>query len=146
MVYNRSFFVIIFIVSFLSDVFLNVCSHNQFISSKSSIIKSLRGYFDANNFIVSGIYAGITILVAVLITLIFTKLLFNIEIPVSTNELAKFLLISAIVGYFLDIAIYKFKVFGNLLDTYYKTAGAGFLGAFAYIFAVLCTYIICKFL
>jgi hypothetical protein len=140
------YFIIIFIVSFICDILLNIAAHNHFISSKLSIIASLRSYFDANNWIICGIYAGLTLVFALFINIIITKIIFNITIPNNYKELSKVLIITFIVGYFLDIAIYKFKVFGNLLDPFYKEAGAGLLGASAFIFAYVCTYVILNYI
>jgi hypothetical protein len=48
------------------------------------------------------------------------------------------------LGYSIDIIIDKLKIFGNDLDLYYKTAGAGLWGALAFVFSIIISYIIQK--
>jgi hypothetical protein len=146
MKYIFKFFILLFIVSFICDLMLNFSSHNKYISSQLKAIDALRYYFDANNFMICGIYAGLTLVFAMTINIIITQLLFKIDVPTNMQELCKILVIGFIVGYFLDICIYKIKIFGNLLDPFYKEAGVGLLGACAFDFAILCTYVLSKIL
>jgi hypothetical protein len=59
-------------------------------------------------------------------------------------SLGKFCVLAFIIGYILDIAIDKLKIFGNRLNTYYKALGAGLWGAIAFIFAIVISYFIQK--
>ena len=128
------FIIIIFIVSSLSDIILNLLSRNSLIKKYNlKIILSLRPYFKNKSIIHSAIYAGLTIVVALLINILISKNIFGFYTPSNNNELIKFILISFPLGYVIDIIIDKFKIFGNDLDLYYKIAGAGLWGALAFV-------------
>jgi hypothetical protein len=58
------------------------------------------------------------------------------------KDLSGFLLLAAVVGASADWLIYKGRVFGHRLDLYYKTLGAGFWGAAAYVFALVISLVI----
>lgn len=146
MKYIFQFFILVFIISFISDLLLNFAAHNKFISSKSGIIASLRSYFDASNPVYCGINAGLTLVFALIFNVIITRILFGITVPTNIKELLKVLVVAFIVGYFTDIIIYKLKVFRNQLDPYYKQAGAGLLGGIAFDFAIVCSYSVSKIL
>jgi hypothetical protein len=60
------------------------------------------------------------------------------------QELFMYTLLAIPVGYLFDILIYKYKVFGTLLDPYYKVAGAGFWGMVSFVFSILISYFIMK--
>ena len=137
------FLIVIFIVSFICDIILNILAHTKYVYSKLSIIKSLQSYFDKYNFIVSGINAGLTVVVATIITILISKITFNFVIPRTYNTLIKFLSIAFIVGYLVDFVIYKCSIFGTSLDEYYVKTGtrAGILGGFSFLIAIIITYI-----
>jgi hypothetical protein len=137
------FIIIIFIISALSDIILNFLSRNSLIKKYDlKIILSLRPYFKNKSIIRSAIYAGLTIVVALLINILISKNIFGFYIPSNNNELIKFICIAFPLGYIIDIIIDKLKIFGNDLDLYYKVAGAGLWGALAFIFSIIISYII----
>jgi hypothetical protein len=90
----------------------------------------------------SAIYAGLTIIVALLINILISKNIFGFYVPRNNNELIKFISIAFPLGYVIDIIIDKFKIFGNELDLYYKVAGAGLWGAIAFVFSIIISYLI----
>lgn len=135
------FFAINFIVSFFSDIILNILSRQTY---SPAIIKSLKSYFEKQNFIITGAYAGLTVLFALLVNSIVSHYLFDFDYPNTYNELLKYIMLAIPIGYLFDIAIYKYKIFGNLLDSYYKLAGAGLWGMVAYIFSILISFYIMK--
>lgn len=137
-----SFLTIIFIVTFICDLILNFLSR-QTLAPKS--IKALKSYFDYyNNITLTGVYASITVIVCYLITALITFLLFNFCVPTNMNQLYMILLIAAPVGYISDIIIYKAKIFGSTLDSFYKEAGAGLYGALSFIFAIVISFFLIK--
>jgi len=135
------FFAINFIVSFFSDIVLNILSRQSY---SPNIIKSLKPYFEKKNFIITGIYAGLTVLFALIVNSIVSHYLLEFDYPNTNNQLFKYIMIAIPIGYFFDVAIYKYKIFGNLLDSYYKLAGAGLWGMIAYIFSILISFYIMK--
>jgi hypothetical protein len=137
------FIIIIFIISALSDIILNFLSRNSLIKKYDlKIILSLIPYFKNKSIIRSAIYAGLTIVVALLINILISKNIFGFYIPSNNNELIKFICLAFPLGYAIDIIIDKFKIFGNDLDLYYKVAGAGLWGALAFVFSIIISYII----
>lgn len=135
------FFAINFIVSFLSDNILNVISR---FSSSPKIIQSLKIYFDNDNFILTGVYAGLTVMFALLTCSLISFILFKFKFPNTAVELLKYTLLAIPIGYVFDILICRYKIFGTLLDPYYKLAGAGFWGMLSFIFSILISYFIMK--
>jgi len=135
------FFAINFIVSFFSDIVLNILSRQSY---SPNIIKSLKPYFEKQNFVITGTYAGLTVLFALLVNSFVSHYFLEFDYPNTHNQLFKYIIIAMPIGYLLDIAIYKFKIFGNLLDSYYKLAGAGLWGMVAYIFSILISFYIMK--
>lgn len=131
-----TFLFINFIVSFFSDIVLNDLS--------KSVIPSLKPYFHNQSIILSAIYAGITIEIALFITIGCFYLLFHSFVPNTLKMLSFFCIIAFIVGYIADIFIDKMHIFGNRLDEYYKKLGAGFWGATAFLFSILISYFIQK--
>lgn len=135
------FIIVLFLASFLSDVVLNDIAHLN--SGQGEIIKSLRPYFANKTITKSGVFAGLTILSA----FIPTSLLFNLVlgerkwIPSSLKELLIMLAIGFPIGYLYDYLIYKWHIFGDTLNDYYKIAGAGMWGALSFEFAIIITYI-----
>jgi hypothetical protein len=134
------FVAINFIVSFLSDIGLNI------LSTQYNIVPSLRPYFYKQNMFVTGAAAGLTIVIALVINMLISYLLYGFIIPTNMNELIKFCLLGFLLGYVIDILIYKMKIFGNRLNMYYKELGAGFWGAAAFVFSILISYIIQKYI
>ena len=139
------FIIIVFIVSALSDILLNLLSKNQLTKEYNfKIILSLKPYFKNKSMIQSAVYAGITIIFALLINMFISKTIFGFYVPHNNNELIKFLIIAFPLGYVIDILIDKFKIFGSSLNLYYKAAGAGLWGALAFVFSIIISYLIQK--
>ena len=137
------FIIINFIVSALSDVSLNLLTRNSLTKYYNlKIILSLRPYFKNKSIIKCAVYAGITIVVALLINILISKNLLGFFIPHNNTELIKFISIAFPLGYVIDIMIDKFKIFGSSLDLYYKAAGAGLWGALAFVFSIIISYFI----
>jgi hypothetical protein len=132
------FLLINFVVSFISDLVLN------FLSTNYSIVPSLKPYYHQQSVIKLGIYAGITVVVGLLVTLLLYYILFGLLLPNNYKSLMYFCIFAFVIGYVLDIIIYKMKLFGNKLDRYYKELGAGFWGATAFIFSIIISYFIQK--
>jgi hypothetical protein len=137
------FIIINFVVSSISDVILNLLSRNSFIKNHNfKIILSLKPYFTNKTILQSAIYAGLTIMVALLINMIISKNITGIIVPKNNSELFKFILIAFPLGYIVDIIINECHIFGNELDLYYKVAGAGLWGAIAFVFSIIFSYLI----
>ena len=142
--------VVYFFVGFISDIFLNVLSRQSYAPAT---IRALRVYFFRKltytsspilRDIISAANAGLTIVGAILITMVTSHLFFNFMHPQTLTELAKYLLIAFPIGYIADIFIYKTELFGPTLNPFYKIAGAGFWGAAAFLFSIVITYFVCK--
>jgi hypothetical protein len=137
------FIIIVFIVSALSDIILNLLSKNKLTKEYNlKIILSLKPYFKNKSMIESAVYAGITIIVALLINMLISKNILGFYVPNNNSELIKFICIAFPLGYLIDILIDKLKIFGNTLDLYYKAAGAGLWGALAFVFSIIISYLL----
>ena len=137
------FIIIVFIVSALSDVILNLLSENKLTKEYNlKIILSLKPYFKSKSMIQSSIYAAITVVIALLINMLLSKIMLGFYVPHSNIELIKFICIAFPLGYIIDIIIDRIKIFGNSLDLYYKTAGAGLWGALAFVFSIIISYLL----
>lgn len=134
------FYIVIFVVSFISDIVLNDLSKTNF----SQIITAIKPYFANKTIVESGVYAGLTIVSALIPTMFVFRLFVGQSnwVPHTIRGLLIMLIIAYPIGYIFDIIIDKFKVFGNDLDAYYKIAGAGFWGAVSFEFAIFVTYLI----
>ena len=136
------FILINFIIAFISDLLLNVLSRLSFLPK---YITSLYSYFEHyKSAILTGIYAGITVITVLIATMIISHYMFNFSVPFSSQELYKFLILSFILGYIADILIYKLHIFGSTLDQFYSVAGAGFGGAISLVFCIIVSYYIYK--
>jgi len=139
------FIIINFIISGISDIMLNYLSRHKLSKIHNlKIILSLKPYFRNKSVIKSAIYAGITIVIALIINILISKNIFGFCVPRNNNELLKFITISFPLGYIIDIIIYNLKIFGTELDLYYKRAGAGLWGALAFVFSIIISYFIQK--
>lgn len=142
------FCIIIFFVSFFSDIVLNILSSienkNNILYSK--IITSLKPYFREKSMIYAGGLAGLTVLFAFILLLFLSKIVLGYYIPDIKNhtfiDFTKFLSLALILGYIIDIGIEKFDIFGSGLHDYYKIAGSGLWGALSFVFAIIITYFI----
>ena len=129
-----------FAVSFMSDIILNDLSTNF------NIVNSLQPYFHNQSIIKCGFDAGMTVLFALVINMFFSYFLFGFIIPNNFKNLIYFCILAFLIGYIMDILIYKFKVFGDRLNVYYKKLGAGFWGALAFVFSIVISFYIQKYI
>ena len=141
----QTFVFINFIVSFLSDIVLNDIANTP-KSFNSKIIESLKPYFKNKSIVLSGIYAGITICLTLLGVSLLSKTIYNFHVPTDFYELLKYLLLAFPIGYIVDMGIDKFNIFGKTLVPYYKIAGAGFWGAMAFVFSIIISFLLQKYL
>lgn len=140
-----TFFLLNFIVSFISDIVLNDLSNEKyFYIHKSKIIASLKPYFKIKSIIQSGIYAALTIVISLAFVSAFSKIFFGFLFPKSNIELVYFVVIAFFLGYLIDILIDKTNLFGDSIKPYYKEAGSGLWGAIAFIFSITISYFIQK--
>jgi hypothetical protein len=128
------FILLNFFIGFFSDIGLNL----------TNLVPSLKPYFKNKTIIGSALYAGITILVALFVTMVLSSMIFGFLIPLQMEQFYKFIILTAIVGYLADWYIYKAKVFGSDLDQYYKSLGIGFWGSAAFIVSVTASYFLVK--
>ncbi len=135
---TKDFIVVNFFVGFFSDIFLNV------ISSNTKYLQSLRKYFNNLSMTKAAIFAGLTIISALIPTMLIYKILTNKYVPKSNKDLSYFVILTFIIGYVYDILIEQYNVFPNL-DEYYQLYGAGFWGAFAFVFSVVVSYLFLKY-
>ena len=129
-----------FAVSFISDIILND------LSTHFNIVTSLQPYFYKQSIIKCAFDAGLTVLFALVINMIFSYFLFGFIIPNNFTNLIYFCVLAFFIGYIMDILIYKFKVFGDRLNVYYKKLGAGFWGALAFVFSIVISFFIQKYI
>jgi len=129
-----------FVVSFMSDIILNDLSTNF------NIIKPLQSYFYKQSIIKTAFDAGATVLFALVINMFFSYVLFGFIIPNNFTNLIYFCILAFFIGYILDILIYKFKIFGVRLNVYYKKLGAGLWGSLAFVFSIVISYFIQKYI
>lgn len=142
-----TFLIINFIVAMISDITLNDIANNKgpkFI--KSDIISSLKPYFQNKSIIITSIYAGLTICLAAIILSLISKPTLGYYVPNNFKQLLIYLIPAFLIGFLLDIAIDKLNIFGDSLKAYYKTEGAGLWGALAFIFSIVISYLIQKYI
>lgn len=139
-----TFILLNFIVAMISDIILHDLTRKPYYTYSPKIIQTLKPYFANKSIIQSSIYAGITIIVAVIINIFISYSIFGFTLPNTLFNLIQFLLLAFFIGYIIDNLIYKWKIFGSTLDSYYETAGAGFWGALSLIFSILISLIIQK--
>lgn len=146
---HKKIIALYFFIGFFSDIILNYLSRQTYAPDS---IKALKVYFlrpGINNAlvrdIISAANAGLTIVAAILYTMVLTHFVFKFSHPYTVEQLPKFLLVAFPVGYLMDILIYKMEVFGPTLNPFYKIAGAGFWGAMAFIFSILVAFAMMSF-
>lgn len=132
-----------FLVSAFSDIGLNILSHLKF---SPSAIRALKPYFDKQSVITSAIYAGLTVVSVLVLTMLMSKLVFQFKYPKNIIQLLLFICLAAPLGYLADMLIYYFQIFGPSLNEYYKEAGVGFWGSAAFIFSIIFSYMFMKFI
>jgi hypothetical protein len=135
------FIVINFVISAFSDICLNFLSRLK-ISPDS--VQALKSYFNKQSILVSATYAGLTVIIVLIITMLMSKLVFNFFYPTTIKQLVLFLILAAPLGYIADAVIYYFQVFGDSLNEYYKKAGVGFWGSAAFVFSIIFSFLVVK--
>ena len=130
------FVIINFCVSYVCDNVLNDLS--KYTPYKA--FTSLAPYFKNKSIVVAGIYAGITVAFATTLLLLFTRFFLNTYLPVTNSDFALTILIAYIIGYALDVFIYKMNLFDNL-EPFYKIVGAGNGGALSFLFSLVISFI-----
>ena len=138
-----TFLFINFVVAFISDILLNDISTMYPITS---MLGSLRPYFQNKMITTAGIYAGITIVIATVFVSFITKCILGFYVPYTTTQLFSYISIAYVVGYIIDKMIEYFDIFGASLHTFYKITGSGHSGAIAFIFSILLSYILQKYI
>lgn len=133
-----------FFIGFISDIGLNYLSRQSYATGP---IKALEIYFKRKSIkgepqrtIISAVNAGLTIVVALIFTMLLSTILFGFSYPMKIKQLIKFVILAFIIGYALDYIIYKTQLFGKSLNPYYKVTGAGLWGALAFVFSILLGY------
>lgn len=134
-----TFILLNFIVGFISDIILND------LSKRISFFNTLIPYFENKSIILAGIYAGLTIVSAILVLLPLSNIIFKFYIPNNLKDLSKYLFLAYLIGFIFDYLIYILKIFDNL-EEYYKKAGAGHWGAIAFIFSIIISLFIQKYI
>lgn len=143
--YNVNFMLAIFFISAVSDLLLNYLSRVKSDHMPKSIV-ALRTYFKHyENALLTAVYAGLTVLAVLLLTMVLSKFIWGFVSPATIPQLLRFLSLAWPLGYGADVFIYKYKVFGETLDPYYKVAGSGFYGALAFVFSIIFSYILVGF-
>ncbi len=146
------FSIIIFFVSFFSDLILNILSRITDNNSifYSNIIVSLLPYFRSKHPFYAGVLASITVLFAFILLLFLSNFLFGFYIPSIKNifffDIIVYVLLAFVLGFGIDVLIEKTDLFGSGLHAYYEIAGSGLWGALAFVFAILITFITLWFL
>ena len=120
-----TFIFINFIVSFISDIVLNDLS--KLTQYKS--FASLAPYFKDKYIVEAGVYAGLTIVVALVLLIILSNNILGYFLPKNGYQLAQFCFLAYILGYIVDIFIEKLSLFGTTLNKFYETVGSGHSGA-----------------
>jgi hypothetical protein len=131
-----TFIIINFFVSFFSDIVLN---------DLSKYIKSLQSYFNNQSIIKCAFVAGLTIVIALLINMVLSYFLFSFMVPTNFIQLTCFCILAFFIGYLIDIIIYKFNIIDGLTN-YYNAFGAGLWGAIAFVFSIVISYFIQKYI
>lgn len=134
-----TFILLNFLVGFISDIILND------LSTRIDFLNSLILYFNNKSIIVAGLLAGLTIVSAIIPLLFLSNLLFNFYIPGNLIEFGKYLILAYIIGFLYDYLIFKFNIFDNL-EEYYEKAGVGHWGAIAFVFSIIISLIIQKYI
>ena len=133
------FIIINFFVSYVSDNVLNDLS--KYTPYKA--FTSLAPYFKNKSIVVAGIYAGLTVIFATILLLLFNRLFLNTYLPNSRYEFIITIFAAYVIGYALDVFIYKMNIFDNL-QLFYKMVGAGNGGALSFLFSLVISFIVLK--
>lgn len=136
-----------FIVSFFADIVLNdLATLPQPFYFESTIVKSLRPYFQSKSIIIAGLYAALTVVITLLLTSFISLIFLGFANPNTLQSLILFTGLAFVIGYFIDILIERLHIFGSSLDEYYKVAGSGFWGGVAFIVSIIISYYLQAFI
>ena len=135
-----AFLFIIFVVSAISDIILNDLTKTK-LANKLKIMHTLINYYKGKFILKCAVSAGLTIVVAAVILMFITHFI-GFLAPTTWKQLLVSIVIAYAVGYTLDVAIYRSKIFGNALNDYYRVAGAGKWGAISFEVALITSFII----
>lgn len=124
-----------------SDILLNDASK---FKQSGEIVGALRPYFESRPIVVASASAGATVALAMALASMLFWLASGSLYPRTVVELLIYTAIAYPVGFALDYAIYKSKVFGEELDAYYEKAGAGHWGALALLVAVVPSFFVSR--
>jgi hypothetical protein len=80
---------------------------------------------------------------ATILLMLFNRLFLNTYLPESRSEFIITILTAYVIGYALDVFIYKMNIFDNL-QLFYKTVGAGNGGALSFLFSLIISFIVLK--
>ena len=141
-----------FLIGFISDLFLNYLSRQTYVPPG---VKSLKIYFERKSIksapwrvFISAFNAGLTVAAALVLTMGIYYFLpigrSNKFFPDTLKELLIFLALAFIVGYAMDVIIFKTQLFGPTLNPYYNIVSSGLWGALAIIFAFIVTFFLYK--
>jgi hypothetical protein len=143
------FVIINFCVAYISDNVLNDLSKY----SKIKAFTSLSPYFKTKSIVGAGIYAGLTVATATILLIMLYNMIFNTYLPDASSFKYSFstfmvyfifFVIAYVIGYALDVFIYKMNVFDNL-ESFYNEVGAGNGGAFSFLFSLTISFILLRF-
>jgi len=126
-----------FVVAACSDLGLNYMSTKAYAPQS---IQALKPYFKEYEAGLAAVLAGITVVSVLVVTMILSKFLLGFAVPRCPGQLWKFVALAFPLGFLADVIIHKMDWFGPSLRPFYKAAGAGLSGAFAFIFAILISY------
>jgi hypothetical protein len=142
------FIIINFCVAYVSDNVLNDLSKY----SKIKTFKSLSPYFKKKSIVGAGIYAGLTIVTATIILMVSYNTIFNTYLPDTTSfkyfstafmTYFIFFVTAYLIGYALDVFIYRMNIFDNL-QPFYNEVGAGNGGALSFLFSLIVSLVVLK--
>lgn len=123
------FLVYSFIVAFFSDIVLRDMS-----------ISSLQPYFQSHSILVSGLYAGLSIVIPLFVLLHIQYYVFHVYVPRTNQELIRLLFLAFPFGFMVDKWIEYMKFFPRL-ERYYREIGSGVWGGSSFVFSIVVSYI-----
>jgi len=135
----KSLFVFVFLdfsIACFADIVLND------LSTTFGYIPSLQTYFHNQSILTCAVAAGITVVAALLPTMVLSRRLFGFFVPRTASELVPFSSLAFCIGYLADVFIERQRVFGSRLDAYYRSIGAGTWGAIAFVFSIVVTFVV----
>ena len=138
MVIIVAFILINFIVSVISDIFIQ---YFTYLPNANARLKSLKPYYKSYGKRKAIILAGLTVCTLLVIHLLLFKIIFGVYLPTRSTKLIMYFIISSfILGYITDYIINTQHIFGHSLDKYYKIKYAYVWGMMAYVFSIIISY------